>query len=122
MNQEFTPAEPVKSPSDEANTWAMILHLTLLITWSLVGIIAPIVIWQIKKDQFPIIDEHGKNAANWIISAFLYSIPLVILSFFVIGIPFLIALGIAGIVFPIIAGIKASNGEVWKYPLSLQIF
>jgi len=39
-----------------------------------------------------------------------------------IGIPLLIALAILAIVFPIVAAIKANNGQVWKYPLSIPFF
>lgn len=38
----------------------------------------------------------------------------------IVGIPLLILLGVIGIIFPIIGGIKANNGEVWKYPLSIS--
>ena len=64
-------------------------------------------------------DAHGKNAANWLISAAIYAVVSVLLVFVVIGIPMLIALGAASIAFPIIAAIKANNGELWKYPLAI---
>jgi uncharacterized Tic20 family protein len=82
----------------------------------------PIVIWQLKKVELPGIDPHGKNALNWIISAIIYAVVCVILVFAVIGIPLLIALGAVGIIFPIVAGIKASQGEVWKYPMAISFF
>jgi uncharacterized protein len=106
----------------ETRKWAFILHISVLAAFvlPLAGLIAPIVIWQLKKDELPGLDAHGKNAINWIISAAIYlvvSVPLVLV---IIGIPMLIALGAAGIVFPIIAAIKANHGEVWKYPLSIS--
>jgi hypothetical protein len=45
----------------QTRQWAMILHLTLLLSFSMIGIIAPILIWQIKKKDLPKIDEHGKT-------------------------------------------------------------
>jgi uncharacterized Tic20 family protein len=39
-----------------------------------------------------------------------------------IAIPLLIALGVIGIIFSIVAAIKANNGEVWKYPLAITFF
>jgi uncharacterized Tic20 family protein len=106
----------------ETRKWAFILHISVLAAFvlPLAGLIAPIVIWQLKKDELPGLDAHGKNAINWIISAAIYlvvSVPLVLV---IIGIPMLVALGAAGIVFPIIAAIKANHGEVWKYPLSIS--
>jgi uncharacterized Tic20 family protein len=65
---------------------------------------------------------HGKIVANWIISLLIYFPACVVASVILIGIPALIALLIVAVIFPIIGGIKASNGEVWKYPLSIQFF
>src|SRR5687768_4579326 len=53
----------------ETNQWAMFLHLSLLAGFvvPLAGLVAPIVIWQIKKTELPEIDIHGKIVMNWII-------------------------------------------------------
>jgi uncharacterized Tic20 family protein len=113
------------SPEEEerqTRQWALFLHLSLLANYlvPLAGLVLPIVIWQLKKDELPGIDAHGKNALNWIISKVIYLVVSGILIFLVIGIPLLIALGIVGIIFPIIAALKANNGEVWKYPLAIE--
>ena len=73
-----------------------------------------------KKPSLPGIDAHGINVINWIISLIVYSVVSAILIFAIIGIPMLMALGLVSVVFPIIAAIKANNGEVWKYPLSIS--
>jgi len=106
------------------NTWAMILHLSMLLGLAapVVGFVAPIVIWQVKKNSMPEIDAHGCAAANWMISVLIYAAICFVLSFVLIGIPMAIVLGILAIVFPIIAGVKASDGIVWNYPLSFRIF
>ncbi|MBI4583109.1 MAG: DUF4870 domain-containing protein [Planctomycetes bacterium] len=113
--------EAVKS-DQETNQWAMFLHFSLLAGFviPLAGLVAPIILWQIKKKELPGIDVHGKIVVNWLISAVLYGIGSAILILLFIGIPLLIALGVVSIVFPIIGGIKANNGEVWKYPLTIQ--
>jgi uncharacterized protein len=100
----------------QTRQWGMILHLSLLLSFSAVGIVVPILIWQLKKSDLPGLDEHGKNAVNWIISAFIYSIVGFILIPVLVGIPILSILGILTVVFPIIAAIKANSGEAWKYP------
>jgi uncharacterized protein len=117
------PPSPPKSPEAETKLWGMILHLSMLAGFLVpyAGLVAPIVIWQIKKNELPIVDTHGKNAANFIISLIIYSIVAGILSCVGIGVLLFIPIVIVGIVFPIIAGIKANNGEVWKYPLSITI-
>jgi uncharacterized Tic20 family protein len=105
----------------EARQWAMFLHLSQLAGYviPLLGLITPIVIWQVKKEQYPVLDEHGKAVVNWIISELIYGAIGFILVFVVIGIPILGVLGILAIIFPIIGGIKANNGEIWHYPLTI---
>jgi len=118
------PLPPTASLEEQTRQWAMFLHFSQLAFYLLpiAGLIVPIVLWQVKKDELPGIDPHGKVVANWVISAVIYFFVCVILSFVVIGVPFLIVLAILLIVFPIVGGIKASNGEVWKYPLSITFF
>ncbi len=115
-------SQPVSTDKD-ANQWAMFLHFSLLVGFliPLAGLVVPIIIWQIKKDQYSIIDVHGKIVVNWIISALIYFVACVILSVIVIGTIGLVVLAIICIVFPVIGGIKANNGEVWEYPLSLKL-
>jgi len=109
---------------EETRRWAMILHLSQLAGYllPLAGIIAPILIWQLKKSDLPGLDSHGKAVCNWVISELIYGIISFVLAIFLIGIPLLIVLGVLGIVFPIIGGIKANSGEVWKYPLAIPFF
>jgi uncharacterized protein len=120
---DLTAAADVGPEKDDHQTrqWAFILHISVLggFVMPFAGLIAPIVIWQLKKDELPGIDAHGKNAVNWIISAMIYAVVCVLLVFVIIGIPMLMTLGAAGVAFPIIAAIKANHGELWKYPLSI---
>ena len=108
----------------ETRTWAMFLHFSLLAGYvaPIAGLIAPIIIWQVQKDKLPGIDEHGKVVVNWLISLILYLILSALLLFIFIGIPMLIVLIVATIIFPIIGGIKANDGQLWKYPLSIPFF
>ncbi|KXK54370.1 MAG: DUF4870 domain-containing protein [Chlorobi bacterium] len=106
----------------ETQRWGMFLHLSMLTGFVIpfAGFILPFIIWQTKKNDLPGIEAHGRNAANWIISQVLYYAVFGILSFMLIGIPFLVVVFVLSIIFPIIAGVKSSNGEVWKYPLSIR--
>lgn len=101
----------------------MILHFSqfsgIIVPYA--GFIVPIVIWQLKKEEFPELDAHGKMITNWIISTFIYGIIAAVLSFVLIGfllIPILVGVGI---IFPIVGGLKASEGKLWRYPLTLNI-
>jgi uncharacterized Tic20 family protein len=108
----------------QTRTWAMLIHLTQFAGYAapFAGLVVPIVLWQVKKNELPGVDAHGRNVANWILSELIYAAISVLLCFAFIGVPLLIALGIVSLVFPIIGGIKAMNGEVWRYPLSIQFF
>lgn len=111
---------PVSS-EQECRNWAMVLHLSQLAGFVIpfAGLIAPIVIWQVKKPTMPSIDPHGKMVANWLISLLIYGSVAMLLSFILIGIPLVMALTVLAIIFPIIGGIKANEGEVWRYPLTI---
>lgn len=108
----------------QTRQWAMWLHFSQFAGYlvPLAGLVVPIVIWQVKKSELPGLDAHGKVVVNWIVSAIIYGvigvllIPLFFLGFVVLGV-----LSILAIVFPIIGGVKASGGEVWKYPLSFPL-
>ena len=84
--------------------------------------IVPIVLWQVKKNESPAIDQHGRIVVNWIISEFIYGIVFGLLCLILIGIPFVIALAVVGIVFPIMGAVRANDGRVWPYPLSIPFF
>src|SRR5687767_2541677 len=101
----------------------LLLHLSQLanILFFGVGILAPVLIWQLNKDKMPALDAHGKMVTNWMISSIIYGVVSIILIFvFFIGLIPLFGLMIAGIVFPIIGGVKANNGELWEYPLTIK--
>ena len=107
--------------SSDEKSLSILIHFILLSYFfiSILGPLIPIIIWQLKKEKFPEIDKHGKNIANWVISAFIYGSAIDILNVEKIGEPLLTALWLG---FPIYAGIKAKAGEVWKYPLAIPFF
>ncbi|REJ94022.1 MAG: DUF4870 domain-containing protein [Planctomycetota bacterium] len=102
----------------QSRTWAMAIHLSQFANFIVptAGIIAPIVLWQMKKDEFPELEEHGKNVTNWLISSLIYAVVSGVLTIVFVGFLLLLVLIVLGVVYPIIGGIKANNGETWKYP------
>jgi len=117
-------ADTVAEISSDTNMWTMFIHLSQFLGYIvlLAGLVVPIVLWQVKKNDSPVIDKHGKIVVNWIITEIILYTVCILLSFILIGIPLLIILGILSIVFPIIGAVKASNGEAWKYPCSIKFF
>ena len=111
-------------PSTDANQYSMFIHLSqfLGIFTGGIGLLVPVILWLIKKDESPVIDNNGKIVINWILSFLIYAACAGILCVIVIGIPLLIALGICDFIFIILGSIKASSGVLWKYPLSIEFF
>jgi uncharacterized protein len=110
-----------KARRKRVREWSTFLHLSLFASYAvpLGGIIAPIVIWQTQKDELPELNEHGKNAVNWIISFIIYATISVALCFVFVGFVLLPLVFALNIVFPIVAAMKANEGRVWKYPLAI---
>lgn len=106
------------------NEWATVLHLSQFAGYfaPLFGFIAPILIWQILKDELPSLDRHGRIVMNWVISELIYLTIAFILAFVAIGFVLVPVVAVLGIVFPIIAALKANGGELWEYPLSIRFF
>ncbi|MEO1032641.1 MAG: DUF4870 domain-containing protein [Bacteroidota bacterium] len=105
------------------NQLLVITHLTQLLTYitGFGGLIVPLVIWATQKDRVDGMDAHGKDILNFQLSIIIYSIlsiPLILV--FGLGILTLILIGILAFVMPIVNAIKASNGELPSYPLSLN--
>jgi uncharacterized protein len=114
----------VREVSSDVNMWGMFIHLAQFCGYvvPIAGMVVPIVLWQIKKDESEIIDRHGRIVANWILTELILGIVCGLLCFIVIGIPLIMALAVVGVVFPIIGAVKANNGEVWHYPYSFVFF
>lgn len=117
------PTDPA-GPSAEARQWAMFMHLSALIGYFLVpfgSIVAPLVMWQMKKNESPFIDEQGKEALNFQITVAIAVIVCLILSFVLIGLLLLPLVGLAALILTIMGGIKANEGVSYRYPFTLRL-
>jgi uncharacterized Tic20 family protein len=110
------PAVPEPVPS-ESRGWATAAHLIPLIG---LGFIAPLVIWLIKRDEDPFVGYHAREALNFQITFIIYVIASIILMFVLIGFVLIFVVPIFALVVMIIGGIKAANGEFYRYPLTLR--
>ncbi len=111
----------VAEPQDARN-WAMGAHLSALIGFFIPfgNVIGPLVVWLVKKDQSPLVDREGKEALNFQISMTIYLLVCAVLVFVLIGIPLLFILAVLDLIFTIVAAVKVSNGETFRYPLSIR--
>ncbi len=122
MNYDMQYQPPTYLQTPEQKQMGLFLHLSQFANLILfpIGIVLPIVLWQTQKDKMPALDAHGKMVVNWMISSTIYVIASFILMFVLIGFLTILAVGIMGIVFPIIGAVKANNGEFWEYPLTIK--
>jgi len=124
MTENETSPSPVPQAAPDTNReretrqWAMFIHFSLLAGWviPLAGLIVPIILWQIKKDELPGIVPHAHVVMNWIVSSLVYALICCLLLIIVIGAFGFMALGIATIIFAIVGGLKANDGVLWPYP------
>jgi uncharacterized protein len=108
--------------ADEKNM-AMLGHLSALsgIIIPFGNIVAPLVIWQIKKADMPFAAEQAKEALNFNITLTIAGIIAAVLMIVLIGFVLLPIIGIAWLVLTILAGINASKGENYRYPFTLRL-
>jgi len=112
-----------QGPSKDERTWALIAHISAVagFVFPFGNIIAPLLIWILKKDEFPFVNDQGKEALNFQISITIYVLASIILVFILIGIPILIILGIFALVMTIIGAINAYDGKAYRYPLTIRL-
>lgn len=115
------PAAPALT--SEEKTWAAGCHLSAFAGFCTgIGfVLGPLIVWLLKKESSKFIDDQGKEALNFQLTMFI----LVIVSFFLIivliGIPMLIVLALLNLIFTIVAGIKASEGVAYRYPINFRL-
>lgn len=121
--------------SAQERQMAMFAHLSALLGgivtagWagSIGCFVGPLVIWLLKKDTMPFVDDQGKEALNFNITVAIAFLALLLLSIMTLGIGLIIAvpawivIGIAWLVLTIIASIKANEGVAYRYPFALRL-
>lgn len=116
--------QPVPSGvSKEERNFAMLAHISALLTFVTVigGIIAPLVIWLMRKDQGGFAAEQAKEALNFQITVVILGFICWILMLVLIGFLLLWILGVVNLIFIIIAAIKTSDGVAYRYPFNLRL-
>lgn len=111
--------------SKDERTWAMLCHLTALAGFIGIpfgNILGPLICWLLKKEEYPFVNEQGKEALNFQITLTIAALIAGLLCLILIGIPILLAIIIGGVVLSIMAGIKANDGVSYKYPFRIEFF
>jgi uncharacterized Tic20 family protein len=116
------PELPSYSPNADDRTWGMMAHLSGLIAMLLSAgsliFLGPLLVWLIKRDVSPFIDDQGKEALNFQLSAL---IAAVVCAATCIGLPLVIVVGLGAIIYPIIGGMEANKGVYYRYPYTFRL-
>lgn len=119
MVDASTTPEPQSAgmPPKDSCTMGMLAHLLGIFT----GFIGALIIWLVKKDSDPFVDDQGKEALNFQITVVIAWIVAGLLSFVVIGCFLLPVIGIGNLVLCIMGAMAASKGERYRYPFALRL-
>ena len=121
---------PASSGGIADHTWYLLSHLSGLVGYlgnGIGAVIAPLIIYLIKKDNSPVIASHAKEALNFNISIAIYAFALFILAFATLGVGLIIVipagmvLAIGHLALTIVAAIKANEGILYRYPFTLRL-
>ena len=120
---EEQPQQIENQPSKDERTWAMLCHFSAFtgLIFSFGNFLAPLIIWLIKKDELPLVEDQGREVLNFQISMTIYFLISGILCIILIGIPIVIGLVIFCFIITIIAAISANDGKSYRYPMNLRL-
>ncbi len=107
--------------SSEDRTLALLVHLSGIV----LGFVVPLIVWLVHKDRDdkPFLVEQAREALNFnltLLGVYLALFVLTIVTFGLAG-PFSFLLWVASIVLFVVAGIKANNGESYRYPYAVRV-
>ena len=119
MNQ---PAETPPVPGKEVRTWAMLCHLLALsgVCVPLGHVLGPLIIWSLKREEDPLIDDQGKESLNFQLTMTIGIFAAFILMFLIIGFFLLAIIVMFEFVMVIMASVAANEGRAYRYPLSIR--
>lgn len=127
----MSPPVPQGPRNDSEKNWGVFTHLSSLVFYvtmiPLAWFLAPLIVWLIKREEIPFVNDQGKEAMNFNLSLTIYGLAGLAFVIVTAGIgllvafPFWIALVIGHIVFTIMAAVAASRGELYRYPLTLRL-
>lgn len=116
MEPPILPADPI--PTQDEKNLALIMHVLSLVGFSLIG---PLIVWLIKKDESAFIDKQGRELLNFQISLLIYFLVSFVLCLVIIGFVLVGVLAIASLILTIIGLVKATEGKIYRYPLTIRM-
>lgn len=123
-DQDLNDQQVVPTPSPEARQWAMFCHFAAfgwLLAPMIGNVIGPLIVWQLKKDLDPFVDQQGRESLNFQITVSIALLVCGLLAWVLIGFPLMALVCVAALVLTIIGGIKANEGQAYHYPVCLRL-
>ncbi len=123
MQDEY-PLLPGGIPEREVRQWAMLCHYAAffgLLVPMIGNVLGPLVLWQLKRESHPFIDQQGREALNFQITYSLAMMLCGVLAWVVIGFPLMALFSLVALALVIIAGIKANSGVPYRYPFCWRL-
>lgn len=115
---------PVAEIPKEERQWAAFAHLAallLLVAPPIGGILGPLVIWILKKDEMPFVRQEGRESLNFQITVLIAMAVAGILVLVLVGFVLLPLIALANIVLVVVATLQASDGKPYRYPFNLRL-
>lgn len=114
--------EVAATAKNDETMWAMFCHLGGLFgfVFPFGNILAPLVIWLVHREKYPLVDDQGKEAVNFQISLSIYLIASALMVLIVVGLFLFIALLVFALVVTVSAAIQASKGGKYRYPFAIR--
>ena len=116
MEAASLPADLI--PTQDEKNLGIIMHALSLCGFSLIG---PLIVWLVKKDESAFIDAQGRELLNFQLSILIYALICIPLCFLCIGVPLLIIIGIGSVILTIISLMKATEGKIYRFPLTFRM-
>jgi uncharacterized Tic20 family protein len=114
---------PVPSSPTTDNSLAVVMHLLGFagFVFPFGNVVAPLILWLVKRSESPFLDRVGKEVVNFQISYTIYVAIAGLLCFVLIGFLILPVIFILWVVFMVIAAVKTGNGEGYQYPFTIRL-
>lgn len=114
------------SPMDstpESRMWASLAHVSAFagLVFPFGSIIGPLVIWLVKREEMPFVDDQGKEALNFNISMTIYMMVSILMILVLVGIVMVMILALIWAILAILAAVRSNEGIPYRYPLTIRL-
>ena len=106
----------------EQRTWAKFCHLSALagLLFPFGSVIGPLIVWLVKKEEMPLVAEHGRKSLNFQLTMMIAYIVCFMLMFVVVGVILLPLVALFSLIMVVVSAIKANDGKEVKYPMAIE--